>query len=1164
MRLERIDIRRLPGIHPGFRIDDLSAGVNFITGPNASGKSSIIRALRYLLSEPRSGDPAGLDLLARFVVEDQTWQVRREGTRLEWEIDGRPADRPALPDRDSLGCYLITVEDLFRLQGGSERALAEQLRREIHQNFDLAVLREEKYRLQPRIGQSEQRALQQQNAELRQIEAGQREVHEQEKRLPELTGKIEQARAAGRQQRQLEQALALAETRRKLAGLETRLNGFPEGMERLTGRELDRLAELEERSETLAGNLKEQQQQRDSAAEALRRSGLPPAHSNEQSRPDEEALSIQQKRISELETLDRQVQDRRDEVSEAEVRLNAARARLQPHGTDAERMPAPDPDNLRRARELAEQLDAREQRMRELESRLDEHDETIDENELDRHQRAMHLLQDWLSAPRTGTAMPTLPLALAAVGAVVAVAGGLLETGLPAIAGGALMLLAVLMLVLKKGRGSQAGGNRARQTLEEQLQALDVQGPEEWTRPAVQQRLNTLGDELARMRLAWQRRQRGEEIRRELAQVESQRDVLNEQIRQLAEQIGFDPRLTTRALVQFVELLGDFHQARLALEQANSRVGELQARRAGLLGEIQPFLARWLDEKSADPVRTDQLDAALRRLSRQCRQAQEAEAQLHQCERDIERLEGEREDNRKAIEKLYREAGLEPGQRRELESRLARLEDWQELRQEIRTAQDNAAVLENELESRPDLLEPARADDFDAIQSQLDQSREQAERLEELLKEKADIEATIQQTGRDLAREKALAGVAQARDQLEDIRARVIETELAHFLLTEIESEYRKEKQPALLTRAREAFRTFTHNQWDLEFIESDPIGFQARDLVLAERRGLDELSTATRMQLLLALRMGRILAREQSGPNLPLILDEALTNSDFERATVIIGNLQQLAEDQHRQILYLAAGDYEYRLWQQATGTAPKHIDLARIRQQPARSQPQFELPERDAVPPPGDSDAQAYARRLGVPAIDPRAPAEAVHIFHLLPDRLELLHALIDQWRITRLGQLESLLQSAAADHAISDEETRRQLQQRCRIIRDWIDAWRIGRGKPVDRAALEQAIGEGGLSDNTVNGVAEMAKAVAGDPDRLLQTLENDPIRMESGTERRLSAPQLEKFRDYLSTEGYLGDRQPLTPEQRRQRLLHQHGSNTPAERIHQQIDWLEAAL
>ena len=76
---------------------------------------------------------------------------------------------------------------------------------------------------------------------------------------------------------------------------------------------------------------------------------------------------------------------------------------------------------------------------------------------------------------------------------------------------------------------------------------------------------------------------------------------------------------------------------------------------------------------------------------------------------------------------------------------------------------------------------------------------------------------------------------------------------------------------------------------------------FVAHDVRQGAERALSELSSGTRMQLLLALRMAWIETREQGGETLPLFLDEALTTSDEARFAVMAQSLERLAGARER-----------------------------------------------------------------------------------------------------------------------------------------------------------------------------------------------------------------------------------------------------------------------
>jgi len=196
----------------------------------------------------------------------------------------------------------------------------------------------------------------------------------------------------------------------------------------------------------------------------------------------------------------------------------------------------------------------------------------------------------------------------------------------------------------------------------------------------------------------------------------------------------------------------------------------------------------------------------------------------------------------------------------------------------------------------------------------------------------------------------ALAEEADVRDRLADLQQQALSAECSGLLLDEIETEFRQRHEPPLLHAARERFAAFTHHAWDLAV--GDDNRFHAIETASGDPHELDELSTATRMQLLLALRTSWAEHQEQGRMSLPFMLDEALTTSDPERFASVAASLQQLASERGRQVIYLAAGGHEPWLWQQATGRTPRLIDLAAVRRGLERAE--FSPAPASATPPP------------------------------------------------------------------------------------------------------------------------------------------------------------------------------------------------------------------
>ena len=988
------------------------------------------------------------------------------------------------------------------------------------------------------------------------IEASQRQISEQEQTLPELESQIAAATSARREMQDLETAIRLVTARREAAAIEASLAVFPQGMDKLLGREAETLDDLERQANDLQEELDQQTRALEQAQLALRESGLA------EGRPDEDALQVQAQNLTRLEGLEQQLRTDQGLRTEASVRLDQARSNLQLDGIEPAESTELDADSLRAAQELAGKLEQREADRDHIARQIDGAPENVDERDIERHQRGIRALQDWLITPAAKTLDLKLPAILAAAGALIALVAGLASIGWLAIVGALLVAAAIALPWF----GSRAPTDDARERTRTELEAQGLEGPKAWSRASVQECLGELEHARNLLSIALERRKQADLLRPQLAGIDRELEQLQQERRELAGRIGFDPALTTRAMVQFLEDLRALRQAGLDLEKVSQRIERLEDERSGLLGEIHPFLQTWLGSEQPTAV-TDaaRLRTHVESLQKRATRARDAEQSLSNAQREIERLNRDLTRNRERIERLFTDAGLARDQRAELEERLRQLDDWKELLQQLRSQREAIAARESELAGRPELLVRAENDDSEGLGVALAEASERAEQLGELNLRKGEIEARIDEAGKNRAREQALAEVSLARDQLEAIRTRNMDARLAHFLLDEIENEHRRDSEPPLLKAAQATFTAFTHNRWALEIIEGDEIGFRARDVVQGEPRSLAVLSTATRMQLLLALRLGQIEMQERGRPSLPLIVDEALTTSDHERAGVIMQTLQQLADEQGRQILYLAAGTHEYHLWEHATGKAPKLIDLGAIRQQSGQgSAPEFRPPEHRAIPRPEGMSAPDYARQLGLPALDPREPAGSVHLLHLLPDRLDHLHALMQDWRISTLGQLESLLESGVARQIIPDAAERELLEQRIRVTREWLGAWRVGRNKPLDPGILDAAAEAGILrKESTYDGVVERAREVGHDAAELLRSLAEEPINMRGGTTRRLQTRQREALQELLQTEGYLTDEDPLSPSDLRQRLLIRLTERVNADTIHRQIDWLDAA-
>jgi len=1132
LKLERLTIQNLPGIEPGFELTDIDPAVNLVTGPNGIGKSSLIRALRYLIGGADRDDPGALSLAAEFGNGGQ-WRVERAGSQIVWRFEGREAEAPALPGRDQLHCYWLSMEDLLRADERDER-LVRELRRALAGGYDLNALRSDgAFSVGSRIGQTEQKRLQDARRQLHHVENEYAALRREEREIPELETRIEAARRATTRADRLQRALGLLDVRRQRLEAEAALGTFPDEMDRLRGDELERLNALEERREARQREHDDASRQQRDAEAALRETGLAA------DRPAREALEAEKSRLEAVRRDRGLIAERRTQLET--LRAEEEQARSQLGGLDAS--PELTPENVAEAESLARRLAAKAAEADDLSVRIREAPELASEPEIGRHARAIEGLRGWLATKDRGDGRIFRALAVTAAGAAIAAGAALWAAAWIAFAAAVVSLAGAGWAGwLSRGFGADEARRRFAET--------GLEAPAEWRPDAVRERLEAIDARHAELLRARALVQEAEGERRRLQRVQGELDKLEDEKRTMAGRLGFDPKLTALGLDHFVRQVSRYQQA-AAQRTAQEAVIDDQVREADArLGQVGTFLEQWW--VAADGT-LEGLTAGLARLEERCRDAEASQRQSADAARDVKRLDEQLTALIDETATLYRDAGLEPGQRRDLEDRGERLAQWSEQRETVRDAQRREAEHRQALEGEPELLAEVEHDDRESLARELEQAQSEAENLEALQKRRTEIRTRLEYAGNDRKMEQAAADLDAARESLRERRGEALFADAGQFLLDAVEQEHHSEHEPEVLRDARERFRRFTHFEWDL--VLDDERGFTARDERRGRRHPLEELSSGTRMQLLLAVRLAWTRRVEQGREPLPLFLDEALTTADETRFRSVAQSLERLAADEGRQVFYLSARRQEGALWEQLTGRRPHHVDLAAVRfGARAASAEALALPERAPLTAPDGRTPEQYAAALGVPAVDPRLPEADLHLFHLLRDALPLLHRLMEQWRIASLGQLEFLLESTAAQAAIPDTDSRDRLAGRCAAARAWVVAWRHGRGRPVDRVVLEQS---GAVSSTFIDRVAEVAGERGGDGRAIIDALRDGEV-------ARFRSSNTDELEQWLEREGYIDREEPLSAEDREQRTLMEASAVTEAEEARKVAWWLEGGM
>ncbi|MDR9391244.1 MAG: hypothetical protein RI554_04370, partial [Trueperaceae bacterium] len=275
MRLRGLHVAAFPGLEAGteLQLDALGGGTNLVIGPNASGKSTLVRALRSVL-EPDAVPGEAIRVVATFDGDDAVWRADRVGRRVAWTRDGRGSDPPPGASGDAFEALAISVDDLADVTHSdvaAERAIA----RALAGGFDLDAVRAAPgFDVGPRHGQTEERTLTERRHDLREVERRQETLRRALAGRDALVAARDDARAARGEVERLDAALALAEALATQATLAEDLATFPRGMEQLGDGDADARTSHHARRDDLRARRRDADRRRDAADDALAATGL--------------------------------------------------------------------------------------------------------------------------------------------------------------------------------------------------------------------------------------------------------------------------------------------------------------------------------------------------------------------------------------------------------------------------------------------------------------------------------------------------------------------------------------------------------------------------------------------------------------------------------------------------------------------------------------------------------------------------------------------------------------------------------------------------------------------------------------------------------------------------------------------------------------------------
>lgn len=1125
--IEELEIVRAPGFETGgFEIDGFSSGVNLVHGPNAAGKTTTADSIVKVLWPDSAEVGEQHQLVGQFSLDGTQWRVDVSNGAVEYQQDGRDATAPTLPAVDQRDRYRLSLHDLLQ-QDTRNESLAETIKRESAGGYDLAGAHEElDYTDTPitrrkGVFQDAKEAVETWRDERDDAEG----LEEDRSRLAKLHKELEEAKQARDEKAALDQAITYREAKSAYEDAEAELDGFPAVLERVDGDELRQVEDLDSDIEEWNEQKQAAEAKKQSAAGALKDAAL----------PDDGVSGGVIERLKERRDSLEKCESREDELREA---LEGAKNERQsarediPLDTDHDALVDIELGTWAAVSEFArraEKVQAEQQRRDTLDQWAAPEDGL--ESDLQSLKRASKALESWLLAgsdaalPSDGDAAVRVGTVSATVVSLAGVALGLLVHPLLF----SVVLIGVALFVYgyhhRQGPENTGNGRKSHRTSFEQT---GVASPASWTEDNVRNRLIEIYGALAQHKAIKERQQQRDAILAE-QDLDSERNALEEKRMELREKIGAAPETADIELAVIVRRILDWQKAHDEVVALQAELDQIKANLTEARNTLQDELAAYGYDDSEDSATATQ---RIRDLEQRQTDHKNASRELAEAKKSIEKAKEKLDELRNKQETIFTTVDLEPDERDALQSLCENVDAYEDTKSEVNGTEAVVDQEREKLEALPAYDPDLKEEELPVLKEKLRKVEEIAARHDDLQEQISGIEAEIREAKSDTAVEKALTAKDSALGALKEQLEEDYSAMVGDLLVEHVQEETVEASRPAVFQRATELLATITRGRYKLDLVKGERT-FRAYDTANQKGFKLDELSSGTRVQVLLAVRLAFV-EQQEHGAKPPIILDETLANTDDLRAKVIIDSLIELATE-GRQIFYFTAQSDEVAKWhtalEETAGVEWSTIDLAdQDLNHPVRT-PEIDSIENLTTDPP-DPDGHthdSYGKELDVETFNPHEGAGTAHLWYVVEDT-EVLHDLLASG-VKRWGQLQNLLDRGRAEFVPADADTIDTMQQNGEALEEFSRSWQIGQGEPVDRSVLEAS---GAISETFIDRVTTLATQLGGDAEQLVDAL-------YSGEVDRFRSSKAEALEEFLQKNGHIVPREPLEDEDIRIRMI-----------------------
>jgi len=1090
--IKALDIREMPGIPRGLKpMKDFSPNINIIAGANASGKSSTAKAIQHLLWQD-GGTSNKVRLSAELEVDAEEYQVSRTGKLREVHRKGENVSFPLTLPLESKRRYFLSLHELI---SGEDSALAKTIMDQAVGGYDLkSAIDALKYkqpdkRVLNRLGNEVTDAAK----KVAEIKEKQHSLKQDEARLKELEAQRIEATQAVNLGQLFNKIKDLRDEERKLQEAIHALNQYPNEIARLKDDDAENLKKWRNEKEQGALKIKylrDEIQLLTSERDALH---LP-----------KEGVSSQL--INELEELSDKLTNTEDEIQKAtkelarlQVALKHAEAQLGVdvvQGLKDAQITTLSEVNEKTWQELIESKTLFLKQKAYVETLRDKISETKDAETL---KKGIHALSKWLRVVSGEFSGIPIPLTLTLGALILLTTIAVYFIGAWGFVG---LLLSGLMLY-KVHQSVQKTNNTLRDQYKKDYESTQLDAPNSWSEDDISTLLERLAEDLAHATTQLSLR---DELKREeniLSELASKNNALAQRVNQLRVQLCAIPALSEDRLASPSSLYWHYHEIKkwqehvLEVEENNEQLLVLNNNFAELLNLIKLKLTYFSTQEINS---TSQVKAAVKGLKEDAESWSKATRDIDSYERDILRLNETIEKLSEQQQEVFDRLNL-PEQNEQLISELTlQLEAYRDAVQLKRDREGVVSNLHNQVESSVAGTKYETTWEnipYDNILEKIVTYESEAKKQESIITEISRIRTQIQSTISDKALQEALSHLNNEKSVLEGHfheQARLIAGDL---LAKHVQKSMGEKNMPDVFHKARTLFTSITRGRYELHIPSSENPDFVAFDTTTNETKSLDELSSGTRIQLLIAVRLAFIEAAEGTTIRLPILADELLANSDSVRAEAIIEALTEISKS-GRQVFYFTAQEDEAAKWQHYLKKQPELkpaiFSLSERFFQGDGSEVELNIPAlRESIQSPKGETHESYRKKLNIPPFNPLMDdVERLHLWYIT-ENIEGLYLLLESG-ISHYGAFRNFLDHKGKANGFSEDEIH-QIHLNADLVQFYSELMRHGRDKLLGISQLPTG---DIISDTFEPRIIALLEEVKGNPSHFIQAIKDKRVK------------------------------------------------------------------